>query len=131
MRRYGRSRELSTFFGLIGDEAGRTPEPAAASIAGRAIRKFIGYLLCVVGLGEGCEHPGPVWSSIPVDPLVIRLLAALRLADIKCIAAATQVPFKKPSRTWKARQAALAPRVELMTSYFHEVMLSAIREEVR
>lgn len=63
--------------------------------------------------------------------LVIQILAAWKLADIKCIAAVQQPQLKDRKDAWKVRQATLAPRVEVMTRYFHDVVLPAVREEIR
>jgi stearoyl-CoA desaturase (delta-9 desaturase) len=58
--------------------------------------------------------------------LLIRFLDKLRLADVRC---AVGVPAIANERERSARVAVLAPRVEVMTDFFHKVMLPVVRAQ--
>ena len=62
---------------------------------------------------------------------VIRVLARLKLAIVRRVAGLQEARIKFRSPTEAALQAALAPRVKVMTEFFRKVTLPAVRDETR
>jgi stearoyl-CoA desaturase (delta-9 desaturase) len=60
---------------------------------------------------------------------VIRILRTLRLANVRCAVGAEGDGSIAHPRHRPQRLAALAPRVEVMTDFFHKVMLPVVRDE--
>jgi len=70
--------------------------------------------------------------ELDVGWLVIRVLAMLRLARVKRIAASPRVQANDPiPAARQPLQATLSDRVRVMTGYFRDVMLPALRDESR
>ncbi len=63
--------------------------------------------------------------------LVIRILAALKLANVKRVASMLDSRSRDPIRAGRPRQTPLTERVRLMTKFFRDVMLPVVREESR
>jgi stearoyl-CoA desaturase (delta-9 desaturase) len=61
--------------------------------------------------------------------LFLRVLAKLGLADIRCVAPAQTLQQDPRTIEQRPRQAALAPRVRVMTDFSRMVMLPAVRDE--
>lgn len=62
---------------------------------------------------------------------VIQILSRLGLADVKRIAVIEQASMANRLAIRTALPVALAPRVKVMTEFFREVTLPAVREEIR
>lgn len=63
--------------------------------------------------------------------LVIRILDKLRVANVRCAVGMNGTDAFAHAREGGPRLAALAPRVEVMTDFFHKVMLPVVREQAR
>jgi len=61
--------------------------------------------------------------------LLIRFLDTLRLAHVRCAVGANGVDAIAHACDRGARIAVLAPRVEVMTDFFHKVMLPVVRDQ--
>ena len=63
--------------------------------------------------------------------LIIRILATLKLADVKRVASELEPPSTQQVSAGQPRLAALTPKVRVMTQFFRNVMLPAVRDESR
>lgn len=63
--------------------------------------------------------------------LVIRILARLKLADVKRVAYIKESRSREDARAGDPLQASLSERVRLMTKFFRDVTLSVVRDESR
>jgi len=63
--------------------------------------------------------------------LVIRILTALKLANVKRVASLSDLRSKDQIPAGEPVQTALTPRVRVMTKFFRNVLLPAVRDESR